>query len=94
MPKNDYNNTKSEDEKIIKGLFVPKLCSNVLVYDNFADEISQKRQHRVQINNMMLKNIISFNLFHMWNNQMLHEAANYTGVYSGLITTTHDFFSL
>ena len=55
MPKNDYNNTKGEDEKIIKGLFVQKLCSNVLVYDDFADEISQKRQHRVQINNMMLK---------------------------------------
>ena len=54
MPKNDYNNTKNEDEKIIKGLFVQKLCSNVLVYDDFADEISQKRQHRVQINNMML----------------------------------------
>ena len=47
MPKNDYNNTKSEDEKIIKGLFVQKLSSNVLVYDDFADEISQKRQHRV-----------------------------------------------
>ena len=42
MPKNDYNNTKNEDEKIIKGLFVQKLCSNVLVYDDFADEISQK----------------------------------------------------
>ena len=55
MPKNDYNNTKSEDEKIIKGLFVQKLCSSVLVYDDFADEISQKRQHRVQINNMELK---------------------------------------
>ena len=55
MPKNDYNNTKNEDEKIIKGLFVQKLCSNVLVYDDFADEISQKRQHRVQINNMELK---------------------------------------
>ena len=54
MPKNDYNNTKNEDEKIIKGLFVQKLCSSVLVYDDFADEISQKRQHRVQINNIML----------------------------------------
>ena len=54
MPKNDYNNTKSEDEKIIKGLFVQILCSNILVYDDFADEISQKRQHRVQINYMML----------------------------------------
>ena len=53
MPKNDYNNTKGEDEKIIKGLFVQKLCSSILVYDDFADEISQKRQHRVQINNMM-----------------------------------------
>ena len=66
MPKNDYNNTKNEDEKIIKGLFVQKLCSNVLVYDDFADEISQKRQHRVQINIMMLNKIILFNLFHMW----------------------------
>ena len=56
MPKNDYNNTKNEDEKIIKGLFVQKLCSSVLVYDDFADEISHIRQQRVQRNNMMPKN--------------------------------------
>ena len=57
MPKNDYNNTKYEDEKIIKGLFVQKLCSNVLVHDDFADEISLKRQHRAQINNMIIRKL-------------------------------------
>ena len=87
MPKNDYNNTKNEDEKIIKGLFVQKLCSNVLVYDDFADETSQKRQHRVQINNTMLRNHFIQSIAYVEN-----DAANYNGMHSVLITTTHDFF--
>ena len=84
--------TKNEDEKIIKGLFVQKLCSSVLVYDDFADEISQKRQHGVQINNMMLWKL--FDSIYFIGTVGFRNAANYTGIHSVPITTTHDFFSL